>query len=133
MLSGEEYGRRIINQIHALLETERANILRSVRRFDAEGRALQPDCPQDVGERSVLEYSKEFLFTLSNDQRKRLRAIDAALYRIQTEAFGVCAACEGEIGSKRLQAVPWAELCVKCQEKQKRGELALEPNMAPNA
>ena len=125
--------KRIIDQIHKQLKTERANILRSVRRFDDEGRSLQPDYPQDVGERSVLEYSKEFLFTLSNDQRKRLRAIDAALYRIQTGVFGVCASCKREIGSKRLEAVPWTELCVKCKEKQECGELVLEPEVARNA
>ncbi len=118
--------KRSVAQIEKQLEAQRKEILRSVRQFDDQGRSLQPDYPQDVGERAVVEYSKEFLFRLSNDQRNRLRAIDAALHRIRIGTFGICVACGDEIAPKRLQALPWTELCVRCQEKQERGERVLE-------
>lgn len=43
------------------------------------------------------------------------REIRAALERIADGSYGVCEHCEEPIGEKRLDAVPWARLCVKCQ------------------
>ena len=48
---------------------------------------------------------------------KLLRDIQGALRRIQNATYGVRAACEEPISAKRLEAVPWAKFCVRCQEK----------------
>ncbi len=45
-----------------------------------------------------------------------LRQIENALGRLEAGEYGTCANCEGEIGPKRLRAVPWTQLCLKCQE-----------------
>jgi RNA polymerase-binding transcription factor DksA len=42
------------------------------------------------------------------------------LRRMQEGTYGVCIACEEPISAKRLQAVPWAELCLGCQERADR-------------
>jgi len=46
----------------------------------------------------------------------RVQNIRLALERIDDRTYGVCLRCEGEIGSKRLNAVPWASHCVRCQD-----------------
>jgi DnaK suppressor protein len=46
----------------------------------------------------------------------RLREVQAALRRVGDGTFGVCAACDEDISPKRLAAVPWASLCIVCQE-----------------
>jgi DnaK suppressor protein len=46
----------------------------------------------------------------------RLREVRTALKRIDTNAFGVCVNCDSDISTKRLAAIPWAELCIACQE-----------------
>ena len=43
--------------------------------------------------------------------------IRSAIDRITEGTYGVCLSCEEEISPKRLQAIPWAELCIHCQEK----------------
>lgn len=48
---------------------------------------------------------------------KLLRAIEAAISRIDNGIFGICTICEGEIGVARLQAVPWTSVCIACKEK----------------
>ena len=48
------------------------------------------------------------------------RQIQAALKRVRDESFGICTRCEREIGQRRLHALPWAALCVKCQEAVER-------------
>jgi DnaK suppressor protein len=45
-----------------------------------------------------------------------LKSVQAALARMDNDSFGVCLRCDEEIPEKRLNAVPWAAYCVKCQE-----------------
>jgi DnaK suppressor protein len=51
-----------------------------------------------------------------------LREIRSALRRIDEGTFGTCLHCEEEISQRRLQAVPWAQLCLQCQEAADRGD-----------
>lgn len=48
---------------------------------------------------------------------KLLRAIEAAIERIDKSHYGICTSCEQEIGLARLQAVPWTSVCIECKEK----------------
>jgi DnaK suppressor protein len=45
-----------------------------------------------------------------------LQMVQAALDRIARNEYGVCHDCEEEISPKRLNAIPWAAYCVRCQE-----------------
>jgi DnaK suppressor protein len=48
---------------------------------------------------------------------KLLRAIEAALSRIEDGSYGVCTMCGEDISVVRLKAVPWTSVCIKCKEK----------------
>jgi len=48
---------------------------------------------------------------------KLLRAIEAAIERVDKGGYGICASCEKEIGLARLKAVPWTSECIECKEK----------------
>jgi DnaK suppressor protein len=61
----------------------------------------------------------------------QLRNARAALRRIQDGNFGTCQQCDEEIHPKRLAAVPWATLCMRCQEAVDNN-LDLEEVQAPN-
>jgi DnaK suppressor protein len=60
-----------------------------------------------------------------------LREARAALRRIDAGVFGTCLDCEEDIGLKRLAAVPWAALCVACQERAEREGPAVENAIEP--
>ena len=49
-----------------------------------------------------------------------LRQIDAALVRIDEGTYGTCRDCEDPIPEKRLRVLPWAILCLGCQERHER-------------
>ena len=53
--------------------------------------------------------------------QQNLRNIKQALERLQQGSFGECAACGGDIELKRLETIPWASYCVKCQEASEQG------------
>jgi DnaK suppressor protein len=58
--------------------------------------------------------------------RDRLASIDSALARFDRGEFGICEECAGEISLKRLQAIPWASFCVRCQERIERSRSTAE-------
>jgi DnaK suppressor protein len=68
----------------------------------------------DAAPRYSLEDS--ILARLSQD-RRRLNLIELALERIRSGSFGACAGCGAAIGTRRLQAVPWASHCIECQQR----------------
>jgi len=48
---------------------------------------------------------------------KLLRAIEAAIERIDQGAYGVCTSCGEDISFARLNAVPWTSVCIDCKGK----------------
>ncbi len=49
-----------------------------------------------------------------------LEDLDDALNRIEEGTYGQCVICEKEINSKRLEALPYATLCIECKAQQER-------------
>lgn len=72
----------------------------------------------DMVDRADVSYTKEFLLSLSDTERKQLQMIDGALRRIEKCDYGVCQMCGTQISKKRLDAVPWAPYCIDCQQKE---------------
>lgn len=60
--------------------------------------------------------------TIRDREFAKLRRIDAALARIEEGTYGHCEDCEEEIGAKRLENQPWAELCIQHAEEREREE-----------
>ncbi len=65
-------------------------------------------------------YDREFSLGLASNERKLLYEFDDALKRIEEGVFGSCEDCKVPIAKNRLKAVPYARLCVKCQEKREK-------------
>ena len=105
------------------LLTRREELLRTIARTAEEGRLADEDPTVDLADKAANSYTKEFLFSLSNTERDLLQLVDEAIVRIETRRYGVCTACEDDMNLKRLEAVPWARLCLSCQEKQESGQL----------
>ncbi len=65
-------------------------------------------------------YDREFSLGLADNEQKILNRIDEALEKIENKTFGLCELCNKKVSKVRLKAVPYAELCVPCQEKQEK-------------
>jgi DnaK suppressor protein len=100
-----------------LLQAHREEALQLLCRIDEQTRGLDVDCPMDTGDLSTTSLGKEALFQLSSQKRRLLRLIDSALQRVNDGSFGICAVCGDEIGQRRLEAVPWTQRCLHCQEE----------------
>jgi len=62
-------------------------------------------------------YDREFSLELASNERGVLNKIDQALKRIEDKSYGACLECQKPIPIIRLNAIPYAETCLKCQEK----------------
>src|ERR1044071_7132408 len=96
---------------------------KSVSRTEEDGRIADQDQTQDIADRAASSYTKEFLFSQSNNERQLLNMVETALQRIREGSFGECVSCGNEINPKRLEAVPWTRYCIECQEKKEKGLL----------
>jgi DnaK suppressor protein len=105
-----------IERIADKLTRRRQQILEFLKRLDDDTQELDTDSVQDIGDRSVLSVSRESLFERTSQQRIVLRMVEAALGRISDGSFGVCASCGDDISARRLEALPWTQYCLRCQE-----------------
>jgi DnaK suppressor protein len=109
------------------LEIRQEELRRTVTRTQQDGRSADEDTAQDIADRAASSYTKEFLFSQSNNERQLLQMVDRALIRIREGSFGECIHCGKEINAKRLEAVPWTRHCIECQEKLEQGLLEEAP------
>ncbi len=65
-------------------------------------------------------YDREFSLGLADNEQKIVHRIDDAMEKIEEGTFGLCELCGKKINKMRLKVVPYAELCVPCQEKQEK-------------
>jgi len=56
---------------------------------------------------------------LKQTDAKILQAIEEALERLDSGAYGLCRDCGEDIAAARLNAIPWTRVCIGCKEKQK--------------
>ena len=85
------------------------------------GQEASDEGSEDIVDRANNSYNREFMFALSDTERKILLEIENALERLDEGLYGGCLNCKDDIPKARLRAVPWARYCVDCQEQVERG------------
>lgn len=63
---------------------------------------------------------QEIVVERLSHREQRLTQVQAALQRLDEGKYGICARCGNEINPERLKAIPYAALCVNCQERFER-------------
>ncbi|MGB8347800.1 MAG: TraR/DksA family transcriptional regulator [Ktedonobacteraceae bacterium] len=85
---------------------------------ELEGSIALDEGPRDLEDRSVdVQQTQQEKEILDNEQ-DLLDQVNAALQRIEQGTYGICENCGQPIYEKRLEALPWASLCLKCQVEQ---------------
>jgi DnaK suppressor protein len=108
-----------------LLERREA-LVGQVQAAEAYSRERDAEATQDPADMAANAYTKELLMSMSTNDRQLLESIDGALFRRSEGEYGYCDNCGESIQEKRLEAVPWAQHCVRCQELNERGLLVAE-------
>jgi RNA polymerase-binding protein DksA len=109
-----------------ILLEERDRVLRAIENLHnetpgslEEATGEETSFDNHLGDTATVTYDREMDYTLEENSEAVLAAIDAALRRIEDGTYGTCAVCGREIPPERLEAVPWATLCI--DDARKRG------------
>jgi RNA polymerase-binding protein DksA len=65
-----------------------------------------------MGDVATATLGREIDYTLGENSEQVLAEIDRALERIHDGTYGKCSSCGKEIPTERLEAYPWASLCI---------------------
>ncbi|CUS33430.1 TraR/DksA family transcriptional regulator [Candidatus Nitrospira nitrificans] len=107
--------------LHKMLLSKRQEIIREIE--ESLGQSLTEDqqrrleSARDVGDQALMDLERELGISLMEMRNRRRQSIDEAITRLHEGTYGICAECGVEISEKRLQAVPFAKLCVECQSR----------------
>ena len=90
-------------------------------RIDDEVEELAQLADNHPADTATATLDREIDYTLEENSARMLVEIDAALKRIDDGTYGTCASCGQEIAAGRLEAYPWASLCIDCKRQAERG------------
>jgi DnaK suppressor protein len=105
------------------LLARRESLFSQVTEAELSSRERDLEATQDPADMAANAYTKELLISMSANDRMLLHLIDEALQRVEKGEYGECVNCGEQVQIKRLDAVPWARYCLKCQDLQERGLL----------
>jgi DnaK suppressor protein len=98
------------------LKDQRGRLLEEVKQFRIKGRDnLGYGNHQADDATDAFEQAKE-LSLLQNSERV-LAQVEAALIRFEQGVYGICEQCGDRIDPARLKALPYASLCLNCQQR----------------
>jgi len=76
--------------------------------------------PKDLADVASDDMDRKMIEAIGSQDLKRLRMIDSALTRIKQGKYGLCMKCGKKIPRERLEAIPYALMCVECKTMEEK-------------
>jgi RNA polymerase-binding protein DksA len=113
------------DHFRTLLLEERSRVERAISglrdghpgSLDEEVEEIAATSDNHLGETATPTLNREIDYTLGENSSQVMTEIDAALARIDRGAYGTCTRCGDTIAAERLEAYPWAALCIGCKRE----------------
>ena len=106
--------RRVEHALATLRDEHRGSL-------DDEVEEVAATSDNHLAETASATLGREIDYTLGDNAEQVISEIDAALKRIDDGTYGTCTSCGGEIPIPRLEANPWASLCIDCKRRAEGG------------
>jgi len=101
---------RLENELHEIMErTSHSSDLEQVSEL-----STYDDHPADLASET---FEREKDLALEGNIQALLEKVNTALEKIEEGTYGICDSCGVEINPNRLEALPWASLCLNCQDR----------------
>lgn len=116
----EEYGKKL-HELRATLDGRAPSILdEACHGAGAEDARGLSNARIHLGDLGSQQAATVVNVGLAMNEATRRQEIEDAFFRLDHGIFGFCEGCEREIGSERLEALPYSRLCIRCAERQQR-------------
>jgi RNA polymerase-binding transcription factor len=109
------------------LEEQRGRVAAALENIRSENSGSMEDevdeshSDNHLAETASVTLDREIDYSLEESEGRVLAAIDAALRRVEEGTYGRCERCGKEIEAERLEAIPWATLCIDDKRRDERG------------
>ncbi len=114
--------KRELEKFRKLLNAQRDQLMGNAKKAVSGDIHLDPDDFPDEIDTASSEVNLAFMGRLRERERGLLAKIEGALEKIEDGIYGECESCGEDIGIKRLEARPVAELCIECKSEQEKLE-----------
>jgi DnaK suppressor protein len=117
-MQGDALRRRLLD--------ERKRLEREIADLDAdlseslEDSSEESPYDQHMAETAGVTLDREIDLTLEENARATISQIDRALHKLDNGSYGSCDKCGKPIGRERLEAAPFATLCIECKRLEER-------------
>ena len=105
-----------LGEIRGALESERDTLLAELDEITAT--PLDPmgsvSFGKRVGEGTSQAVERIAQVSAAKSLSAKLRDVERAISKLDDGTYGLCDSCGKTIGDERLEAIPWAVLCVRC-------------------
>ena len=89
----------------------------ALRKTRSEASGDLSSMPIHMADIGTDAFEQEFTLSLMATEEETLELVEEALAKIRARKYGTCDECGGVITKKRLEAIPFAPLCIRCAEK----------------
>ena len=113
--------KQFVDEMKTNLLDQKESILKNLLAENEDFEALIKDLNlKDLVDIAADDIDRKTLEALSSQDIKRLRLIESAISRIHNERYGLCMKCNKKIPRERLEAIPYALMCIDCQSSDER-------------
>ncbi len=110
-----------IERMHDALQSLKKEIIDNLISENTEFRQMVEGMdPKDLVDIAAEDIDRKTIEAIGVQELKRLRLIDSALSRIQNGRYGLCMKCGKKIPTERLEAIPYALMCIDCKTSEER-------------
>ena len=103
-------------KLRAHLEAHRDELAERMRRIGDDLHRREEPLSADFAEQVVEQENLDVLHSLEAEGRIELARIEKALTRLESGDYTMCSRCGEEIAPARLEALPYADTCIRCAD-----------------
>ena len=93
------------------------DLTESMKRGRVAADEIKVENTEDEGDLAIISHARELFYNLQEGDLARLRSIEEAMEALDRGQYGECIRCDDDIDERRLDVVPWATMCIRCQEQ----------------
>ena len=113
--------RDFITRIEKSLTEEKREIVSKLITSSEDFKEIMEDMdPKDLADVASDDIDRKMIEAIGSQELKRLKMIDSALTRIQQGKYGLCIKCGKKIPQTRLEALPYALMCIECKTAEEK-------------
>ena len=102
-----------------------------IRTLSAHSLSSSKQAGEELADIGSDNFIREMELSLMTEEGRTIQAIQEAIERLKGGTYGICMDCNNKIQEGRLEAIPYAKLCVKCKANREK-EGAGVAHSAPN-